>query len=80
MIRRISFRRSPLRCGSRFLPGESEIDPRLEWLYEQITQRSPGMRLEELQAIWETQAERPVFAVNDFGMHFALYQLRERAR
>lgn len=38
------------------------------------------MQLEELQAIWETQTERPVFSVNDFGLHFALYQVRERAR
>ena len=38
------------------------------------------MQLEELQAIWETQTERPVFTVNDFGLHFALYQVRERAR
>jgi hypothetical protein len=38
------------------------------------------MQLEELQAIWETQTERPVFSVNDFGLHLALYQARERAR
>jgi hypothetical protein len=38
------------------------------------------MQLEELQAIWETQTERPPFAVNDFGLHLALYQIRERAR
>ena len=38
------------------------------------------MELEELQAIWETQTERPVFSVNDFGLHLALYQVRERAR
>ena len=38
------------------------------------------MQLEELQAIWETQTERPVFSVNDFGLHLALYQVRERAR
>jgi hypothetical protein len=38
------------------------------------------MQLEELQAIWETQTERPVFTVNDFGLHLALYQVRERAR
>ena len=38
------------------------------------------MQLEELQAIWETQTERPVFMVNDFGLHLALYQVRERAR
>jgi hypothetical protein len=38
------------------------------------------MQLEELQTIWETQTERPVFSVNDFGLHFALYQVRERAR
>lgn len=38
------------------------------------------MELEELQAIWETQTERPVFSVNDFGLHLALYQVRERSR
>jgi hypothetical protein len=38
------------------------------------------MKLEELQAIWETQTERPGFSVNDFGLHLALYQVRERAR
>jgi hypothetical protein len=38
------------------------------------------MELEELQAIWETQTERPGFSVNDFGLHLALYQVRERAR
>jgi hypothetical protein len=38
------------------------------------------MELEELQAIWETQTERPVFSVNEFGLHLALYQVRERAR
>jgi hypothetical protein len=38
------------------------------------------MELEELQSIWETQTERPGFSVNDFGLHLALYQVRERAR
>ena len=38
------------------------------------------MQLEELQAIWETQTERPRFSVNDFGLHLALYQIRERDR
>jgi hypothetical protein len=38
------------------------------------------MQLEELQAIWETQTERPVFSINDFGLNLALYQIRERAR
>src|ERR1041384_6202214 len=42
--------------------------------------RSPNMQLEELQAIWETQTERPGFSVNDFGLHLALYQVRERSR
>src|SRR5687768_13859109 len=42
--------------------------------------RGPNMKLEELQAIWETQTERPGFSVNDFGLHLALYQVRERAR
>jgi hypothetical protein len=38
------------------------------------------MQLEELQEIWQTQTERPVFSLNDFGLHLALYQVRERAR
>jgi hypothetical protein len=38
------------------------------------------MQLEELKEIWETQAERPVFLMNDIGLHLALYQSRERAR
>jgi hypothetical protein len=38
------------------------------------------MRLEELQAIWETQADRPVFAINEFGLHLELYRTRDRAR
>jgi hypothetical protein len=38
------------------------------------------MQLEELQTVWETQTERPVFTVNNFGLHLALYQVRERAR
>src|SRR5262245_27586824 len=42
--------------------------------------RSPNMQLEELQTIWETQTEQPVFTVNNFGLHLALYQDRERAR
>jgi hypothetical protein len=38
------------------------------------------MRLEELQAIWATQSDRPVFAVNEFGLHMELYRTRDRAR
>jgi len=38
------------------------------------------MQYDELQAIWETQRQRPVFAVNDFGLHMELYRTRERAR
>ncbi|HEX5046037.1 MAG TPA: hypothetical protein VFX89_02865 [Gammaproteobacteria bacterium] len=38
------------------------------------------MQLEELKAIWDTQTKRPVFAVNDFGLHMELYRSRERAR
>ncbi len=38
------------------------------------------MQLEEVQAIWETQIAKPVFALNDFGLHMALYQTRDRAR
>ena len=38
------------------------------------------MQYDELQAIWETQRRRPVFAVNDFGLHMELYRTRARAR
>jgi hypothetical protein len=38
------------------------------------------MQYEELQAIWETQTKRPVFAVNEFGLHMELYRTRDRAR
>lgn len=38
------------------------------------------MRFEELQAIWETQTDRPAFTLNDLGLHLALYQQRDRAR
>ena len=38
------------------------------------------MQYEELQAIWETQRQRPVFAVNDFGLHMELFRTRKRAR
>lgn len=38
------------------------------------------MELEELQAIWETQTDRPFFAVNAFGLQMELYRTRERAR
>jgi hypothetical protein len=38
------------------------------------------MQYEELQAIWETQKQRPVFAVNDFGLHMELNRTRLRAR
>jgi hypothetical protein len=33
-----------------------------------------------LQAVWETQTDRPLFSINPFGLHMALYQQRERAR
>lgn len=38
------------------------------------------MRFEELQAVWETQTDQPLFSINPFGLHMALYQQRERAR
>src|SRR5262245_11978663 len=38
------------------------------------------MQYEELQAIWETQNQRPVFAVNDFGLHMELNRTRARTR
>jgi hypothetical protein len=38
------------------------------------------MQYEELQAIWETQKQRPLFAVNDFGLHMELNRTRSRAR
>jgi len=38
------------------------------------------MQYEELQAIWETQKQRPVFAVNEFGLHMELNRTRARAR
>jgi len=38
------------------------------------------MQYEELQAIWETQKQRPVFAVNDFGLHMELNRTRARTR
>jgi O-antigen/teichoic acid export membrane protein len=38
------------------------------------------MRFEELQAVWEAQTDSPVFSLNEFGLHMALYQQRERAR
>jgi hypothetical protein len=38
------------------------------------------MQYEDLQAIWETQTQRPVFAVNEFGLHMELNRTRARAR
>ena len=38
------------------------------------------MQYEELQAIWETQTQRPVFALNEFGLHMELNRTRARAR
>src|SRR3954463_7551453 len=38
------------------------------------------MQFEELQAIWESQTQRPVFAVNEFGLHMELNRTRSRAR
>ena len=38
------------------------------------------MQYEELQAIWETQTQRPVFAVNEFSLHMELNRTRARAR
>lgn len=38
------------------------------------------MQYEELQAIWETQKQRPGFAVNEFGLHIELNRTRARAR
>jgi hypothetical protein len=38
------------------------------------------MQYEELQAIWETQKHRPVFAVNEFGLHMELNRTRARTR
>jgi hypothetical protein len=38
------------------------------------------MRFEELVAVWSTQADKPLFSLNEFGIHMALYQQRERAR
>jgi hypothetical protein len=38
------------------------------------------MQYEELQAIWDTQGQRPVFVVNNFGLQMELYRTRERAR
>lgn len=38
------------------------------------------MQYEELQAIWETQTQRPVFAINEFGLHMELNRTRKRAR
>lgn len=38
------------------------------------------MEFEDLQAIWDTQNERPVFAINDSRLAVALYQQREHRR
>jgi hypothetical protein len=38
------------------------------------------MEFEDLQAIWDTQNERPAFAMNDSRLAVGLYQQREQAR
>jgi hypothetical protein len=38
------------------------------------------MEFEDLQAIWDTQNEKPVFAMQDARLLLALYQQRERSR
>jgi hypothetical protein len=38
------------------------------------------MEFESLQAIWDTQNDRPVFAMQDARLLLALYQQRERSR
>jgi hypothetical protein len=38
------------------------------------------MEFEDLQAIWDTQNEKPVFAMQDARLLVALYQQRERSR
>jgi len=38
------------------------------------------MKFENLQAIWDTQNDKPVFAMNDARLLVALYQQRERSR
>ncbi len=38
------------------------------------------MEFENLQAIWDTQNEKPVFAMQDARLLVALYQQRERSR
>ena len=38
------------------------------------------MEFEELQAIWDTQTERPVFSLQDARLLIALYQQREHSR
>jgi hypothetical protein len=38
------------------------------------------MEFESLQAIWDTQNDKPVFAMQDARLLVALYQQRERSR
>ena len=38
------------------------------------------MEFENLQAIWDTQNDKPVFAMQDARLLVALYQQRERSR
>lgn len=38
------------------------------------------MKFEDLQAIWDTQNERPVFSINDSRLAVGLYQQREQSR
>jgi hypothetical protein len=35
------------------------------------------MEFEDLQAIWDTQNEQPVFSINDSRLAVGLYQQRE---
>ena len=38
------------------------------------------MKFENLQAIWDTQNDKPVFAMKDARLLVALYQQREQSR
>ena len=38
------------------------------------------MEFENLQAIWDTQNDKPVFAMKDARLLVALYQQREQSR
>ena len=43
-------------------------------------ERRSAMEFENLQAIWDTQNDKPVFAMQDARLLVALYQQRERSR